>query len=277
MGQPFKQYIPREVARQYAEEAVEIIEQGRYVAPSGRVVEIRPELENAVQNSHSYPPDKTLPLSAAGPYQTTVEVVNNTTLWGAVKLLEAGLNPAVLNFASATNPGGGFLTGSRAQEEYLARSSGLYACLKNNPMYQFHRQRKNLFYSDYVLYAPFVPVFRGDDGLLLETPYQVSMITSPAVMAAQLFPAEQKKVESTMWGRILKVLAVGLAQGHNSLVLGAWGCGAFGNNPTTIANLFYRAISENFRGAYQHLIFAIIDASAEQKTITPFQTLWPNP
>jgi len=92
----------------------------------------------------------------------------------------------VLNFASATHPGGGFLSGARAQEEYLARSSGLYACIRDNPMYAFHRSRSDPHYTNYAVYSPEVPVFRSDDGSLLDEPYTVGIITSPAVNAGRM-------------------------------------------------------------------------------------------
>jgi uncharacterized protein (TIGR02452 family) len=90
-----------------------------------------------------------------------------------------GLRPVALNFASATSPGGGFLSGARAQEECLARCSGLYACLADNPMYGFHRARRDALYSDYAVYSPDVPVFRSEDpaGTLLDEPWLCSFIT----------------------------------------------------------------------------------------------------
>src|SRR5919108_730072 len=80
-------------------------------------------------------------------------------------------DPCCLNFASAKHPGGGFLGGARAQEETLARASGLYASLVGNPMYAFHKAQDDPMYSNYAIYAPDVPVLRTDEGLLLSEPY----------------------------------------------------------------------------------------------------------
>jgi uncharacterized protein (TIGR02452 family) len=176
-----------------------------------------------------------------------------------------------LNFASATHPGGGFLSGARAQEEYLARSSGLYACLKDNPMYEFHRSNYDPLYSNYAIYSPQVPVFRSDDGLLLEEPYCVSIITSPAVNASKLDPGRRREIKPAMWRRILKILSIGIMHGHDSIVLGAWGCGAFGNDSSEIARLFKDALEVNLKGAYRRVIFAIVDWSPEKRFIGPFQ------
>ena len=78
-------------------------------------------------------------------------------------LLTEGENPVALNFASATTPGSGFLTGARAQEEYLARSSGLWSFLHQNPMYSYRQDRLDHFYADFVIYSPDVPIVRDDN------------------------------------------------------------------------------------------------------------------
>jgi uncharacterized protein (TIGR02452 family) len=231
-------------------------------------------LDRAVRDTVAYPPDVTVPVQASGPNRTTIEVKNETTLSAAMRLLASGYKPAVLNFASATHPGGGFLSGARAQEEYLARSSGLYACLENNAMYRFHRGRHDSLYTDYVIYSPDVPVFRSDDGVLLDNPYAASIITSPAVNAKRVHPERRTEILTAMWSRILKVLSVGRLHSHNSIVLGAWGCGAFGNDPSEIAKLFRRALEENFKGAYERVVFAIVDWSTERRFIGPFQNVF---
>jgi uncharacterized protein (TIGR02452 family) len=89
--------------------------------------------------------------SYIGEYATNVEITNETTLSAATRLIQQGLKTVVLNFASATSPGGGFLNGARAQEEYLARSSCLYQCIRHNPMYEYHRTQNDPLYSDYMI------------------------------------------------------------------------------------------------------------------------------
>ncbi len=267
----FNTQIPRALAAQYGQEAVQIIREGAYRAPSGQMVSVADLIEHAVQGTVSYPPDQPLPQTHVGPYQTRIEVANETTLAAVQRLRAAGQHPVALNFASATHPGGGFLSGARAQEEYLARSSGLYACLQMHPMYGYHRARHDPLYTDYVIYSPAVPVFRADDGALLETPYTVGLITSPAVNAAALPPERHANIGPAMWQRILKVLAAGIVHGHDSIVLGAWGCGAFGNDGAEIASLFRQALQENFQGAYSRVIFAVLDWSREKRFIGPFQ------
>ncbi len=264
--------IPRDLAAHYGLEAVRICEAGQYTSASGRVVNIAEALKRAMDGTRSYPPDRPLVESKPGQHATVTRVENETTLAAARDLIARGFRPAVLNFASATHPGGGFLNGARAQEEYLARSSGLYACIKGNAMYAFHRARHDALYTHYAIYSPDVPVWRADDGRLLDEIYTVGVITCPAANVNALAPERRHEVGPAMWQRILKVLAIGIEHGHDAIVLGAWGCGAFGNDSNEIAALFQRALAENFKGAYRAVTFAILDWSPEQRFIVPFRS-----
>lgn len=135
----------------------------------------------------------------------------------------------------------------------------------------FHREHVDPLYSDYLLYSPDVPVIRTDDGLLLENPYLISIITAAAVNAKKVPINRQSEILPAMWTRILKVLSVGILQHHDAVVLGAWGCGAFGNHGNDIAALFHTALTDNFRGAYRQVTFAIVDWSLERRFISPFE------
>jgi uncharacterized protein (TIGR02452 family) len=268
-----KNLVPRDVAARYGQEAVAIIDAGEYIAGNGQRVEIAADVRQAVANTRVYLPD--CPLSAITPrFETSkLEVTNETTLHAARRLIADGERPVALNFASATHPGGGFLTGARAQEESLCWSSALYACLKNQPMYEFHRQRHDPLYTDYTLYSPAVPVFRDDDGRLLDEPYRCSFITSAAVNASVLLerdPSQRGSIGPAMASRIRKVLTIGAAHGHTAIVLGAWGCGAFGNDGHEIAALFQQALTGEFHGIYKAVVFAILDFSNDQHFIGPF-------
>jgi len=267
----YTRQIDRGLAAQYGHEAVAIGECGHYRSPSGQTVNIKPLLSSAVKGMVSYPPSASVCGANAGQYDTIIEVVNETTLSAGKRLVEFGCHPVLLNFASATNPGGGFLNGARAQEEYPARSSCLYECIRSNAMYAFHRENYDPLYTDYAIYSPGVPIIRDDNGTLLEVPYTIAMITCAAVNASQLPVKRRHEIGPAMLKRICKVLSVGLAHKHDGIVLGAWGCGAFANDGHEIALLFHNALSDSFKGAYRRVIFAIVDWSPDRRFIGPFE------
>jgi uncharacterized protein (TIGR02452 family) len=190
---------------------------------------------------------------------------------------EIDSNPLCLNYASARNPGGGFLSGSQAQEESLARSSGLYPCIAQmTEMYEHNRRLATCLYSDYMVYSPAVPVFRQDDGRLLENPYKAAFITAPAVNARAVRANERDRVNllrPTMQARLNRLLWVAAEHQHLTLILGAWGCGVFDNDPQMVATLFAHALSEGgpFSGYFKHIVFAVFDRSKDQKDLKAFR------
>ncbi|MBW3600344.1 MAG: TIGR02452 family protein [Planctomycetes bacterium] len=269
--------MSRKQAAALGRQTLDFLEAGRYATEDGDVVEISEPVQNAVAGVRSYPPGCNPPHRRTRSHATSIEVANETTLAAAQRLVDFGYRPAALNFASAKHPGGGFLSGARAQEESLARSSALYACLNGNPMYEFHRASRDPMYSDYVIYSPEVPVFRDDDGELLASPSLCSFLTSPAVNAKVVLernPSRRSEIRKAMKRRIAKVLSVAAAHEHEALVLGAWGCGVFGNDTREIAELFRAALMGEFHGAFAQVIFAITDWSAEQRFIGPFRELF---
>jgi uncharacterized protein (TIGR02452 family) len=273
----------REQRAALAKRTIEILESGDYVAPSGRRVEIDADQRLAVNNSRLYRPAEFPPMDssinrhvpAADP---KVEVTSETTLEAACRLVSSGdEEPCCLNFASAKNPGGGFLSGSQAQEESLARSSGLYACLvRHMEMYEFNRGLHTSLYSDHMIYSPRVPAFRNDSGQLLEYPYKVSFISAPAVNAGAVKRNEPETVPligPTMETRLEKVLWVAARHGHRTLILGAWGCGVFGNDPAEVAELFARALGAGgrFQGCFERIVYAIYDRTPKQEVLSSFR------
>jgi uncharacterized protein (TIGR02452 family) len=266
--------MKRSNAAQCGQETLRILQAGHYQTPAGETADIRDLLKRALAGTCSYPPEAALPEPRFTARPTTVEFRNESTLTAARRLVEKGRRPAALNFASAKNPGGGFLGGARAQEESLARSSGLYACLAGNPMYAFHRARYDALYTNYAIYSPDVPVFRDDDGTLFAPPYSCAFITSPAVNAKVVLerdPSRRPEIREAMRERIDKVLAIAAHHGHEALVLGAWGCGVFGNNCAEVAELFRDALHGRFLFAFPHVVFAILDGSPGKWFLGPFR------
>jgi len=268
----------RSIAAELGRDTARILEAGRYTNLSGKVVELADLLAHAVAGTRSYPPDVTVACLVPGNHATSIAVANESTLAAAYRLVQKGGRPVALNFASAKRPGGGFLSGALAQEETLARSSGLYACINGNPMYAFHQARSDALYTDYAIYSPAVPIIRDDNGKLLDQPYLCAFLTAPAVNAKVVLEQDSRRrgeIRATMKGRIEKVLALAAAHGHQELVLGAWGCGVFGNDSAEIAELFRAALYGPYAGVFAQVVFAILDWSAEQRFIGPFRRAFP--
>jgi uncharacterized protein (TIGR02452 family) len=277
----------RTTRAQTAQQTLAILEEGACLHPSGGRIPLRDELASACSCSVLYSPDdfhevlqqRDQLLRDRPPIPRAFEVVNETTLHAARRLAqgEPGARVLALNFASARHPGGGFLKGSQAQEESLARASGLYACIAQlREMYDTNARFPSCLYTDHMIYSPDVPVFRDDEDALLERPYPVSFVTAPAVNVGALRrnePGKLCQVEPVMLARMEKVLSLAVVHGHEVLVLGAWGCGVFANDPDRVAGWFQRHLTGEgtFRRAFRKVVFAVLDRTEDRSMIRPFE------
>jgi uncharacterized protein (TIGR02452 family) len=263
-----------------ARETVAIVERGEYASASGAVVRIGEAVDAAVRGTALYAPgalDAWQPAERRqGPLR--VEVTAETTGAAGRRLVqEEGVgHVAALNFASARNVGGGFLRGSKAQEEDLARCSALYACLITQPLYyEVNRATESLLYTDHLIYSPNVPFFRDDRLVLLETPYVLSIVTSPAPNAGEELRRNHGSgaaIREALERRAGMVLAAMAAHGHRCVVLGAWGCGVFRNDPAAVAEVFAGWLTHpRFRGVFDRVVVAIYDRTAEKGTLRAFE------
>jgi uncharacterized protein (TIGR02452 family) len=257
--------------RVIANETVAIIDADGYRSPSGREVRLADDIHPAVAGTRLYlPGEKVAVPQADGKGVPVVEVTNETSLSAARRL---GDGAACLVFASARKPGGGFLDGAQAQEESIARASALYECQSAVPeFYSFHREHRDLLYSDRVIYSPGVPVFRDDDETLLEEPYLVSFLTAAApnlgaIMTNQ--PDSAARVPAVLGARARRVLEVAAANGHRTLVLGAWGCGVFRNDPASVAAIFAGHLSR-VPGWFDRVVFPVLDRQPGTPTYSAF-------
>ncbi len=252
--------------------AVEAAHAGRYVTKAGQTVVWRDAVQAACVAKRSIRPDDTLPSTERIAFtETRVQVTNETTLGASRRFVERVLRPIVLNFANGIHPGGGFLSGARAQEEVLCRSSALYQTLVGDPMYKEHRKRPLPDSTDWAIYSPDVPVFRMDDGAELPQPWLLSFITCAAPYAPVV---GQPQAGDLLQKRIHRVLAIARSYGHAALVLGAWGCGAFKHDPYRTAMDFRQALGNDYSGAFSDIVFAITDWSTERKFLGPFRDVF---
>jgi uncharacterized protein (TIGR02452 family) len=260
--------------RHIAAKTVAIVERGGYRAYSGEWVDLTAAVRDAVAGTRLHLPHEPLPIGGEDGPAPLVDVTTESTLAAGQRL---GPGTAALVFASARNPGGGFLTGARAQEEDIARASALHACLSAVPdFYAYHRGERDLRYSDRVIYSPDVPVFRDDTGALLDQPYLLSMITAAAPNLGAIStnqPALAGSVPAVVRARARRVLEVAAAHGHRRLVLGAWGCGVFGNEPGIVADAFAAALRRVNR--FDTVVFAVLDRTSTSATYRAFRAEFP--
>ncbi|MFL6116218.1 MAG: TIGR02452 family protein [Catenulispora sp.] len=267
-----------------------IIAAGHYRNERGDRVDLAAAVAESCRATCSYTPGQTRQLfeqltddTADAPrYPTEFEVTGETSTQAGQRLVldEGAKNVAILNFASARNPGGGYLGGARAQEEDLCRSSALYTTLlEAREYYDAHRQNRDTRYSHRVIYSPGVPVYRDTTTRLLDAPYPVSFLTSPAPNAGALArhePSALGELEALITERAGRVLAVAAHHGVATLVLGAWGCGVFRNDPAAVAGAFrsYLADGGVFEGRFPRVVFAVYDTSAERTTFQAFRRVF---
>ncbi|MGH1387108.1 TIGR02452 family protein [Kordia sp.] len=258
-----------------AEETLIILHNGFYMMDDKKI-DFGYEQIEAKQKSIYYESEQLDKIVAntkvEGTHETVFEVTDETSLAAILRLHDEG-SVMCLNFASAKNPGGGFLNGSLAQEESLAAASSLYLCQKENfGFYEKHRALKTNLYTDDIIFSPNVPFFRNDAGELLEKPVLASVVTAAAANYGAVKKTEKRMVSQIpdiMRRRIEKVLAVSVAHGNDTLILGAWGCGVFRNDPAVIAKLFKEVLETSFKNQFKKVVFAIY--ANNERYIAPFR------
>lgn len=206
----------------------------------------------------------------------SIKVVNDRTL-NSLKNFTENKKTAVLNFASATNPGGGVVKGSNAQEECLCRISNLYKVLSTkdlwNKYYKINREKHNTLYSDVVIYTPDIQVIKTDNQrciLLNEKDwYNVDIITCAAPNLREL-KIKQTELLEIHKERARCILTSAILNEAKNIVLGAFGCGAFKNPPEIVARAYKEVlIDEEYAKYFDEIIFAVF---ASDKDINNFNT-----
>ena len=212
----------------------------------------------------------------------------------AKQMLDEGLHPAILNLADRFIPCGGYQKGSYAQEECLCRMSTL-----SQSLYQYGSQRNKCVRDAGVtlvpgvypldlnyggIYSPTVTFFRYGEGgyyakRILDDAFDCPVVTvaslsnrdsSPHVdMEKQYFDPDGRFTATgrdIQKNKIRTIYRIGLVNGHDSLVLGAFGCGAFRLLPEEVAPLFREVLDEpEFRGRFRKLVFAILEGKPSSR------------
>ena len=276
-----------------AKESLEIMRQGYYrieskenQMPVQTKIDIKQDMEQSIKDSILITPSEGQELlkqygerysSLENQSQLTIIVENISTVDAIRKLvLEGKEKIGVLNFASAKNPGGGFLNGAKAQEESLAASSTLYRTLiVHEEYYRENRKCNYMIYTNHAIYSPDVVFFR-DGSFRLTEPVKASVLTLPAVNMGQVIQKGEdvEAAKKAMKQRMKLALAIFANEGAKNLVLGAYGCGVFRNDPKDVA-IWWKELLDTEMGKYFDLVFhAVLDYSREKKCIGAFEEVF---
>lgn len=213
---------------------------------------------------------KSLPKITYNVYPDAVKVIVSKT--GSFDAARKYNNVAVLNFASATNPGGGVTKGSTAQEECLCRCSTLYRNLTDpkaiKEFYEPHKNGLSVLHNDDIIYTPGVVIIKSDANTSLFRNHNVNVITCAAPNLRET-PANAYNHESGEGVKIsdedlLKlheqrayaILEVARYYKNEHVILGAFGCGAFRNKPEVVAQA-YKNILHEFNHSFKTIEFAV--------------------
>lgn len=248
---------------------VVLVNQGGYMSPKGEQIRIHNQ-DEMVNGTKFYGKKVVNDYDAIPRYETEVKVIDKDCIYAAKDLIDRGFNPCMLNMASFSTPGGGVMKGSSAQEENIFRRSNIFKSL-----YQFHsigenlgiEQREERYPLDYNfggIYTPHVTIFKGGSDTrytLLEEPFEVAVVSVSAVKNPTLKNGKLEPwVIDTTKSKIRQIFDIALENGHDSLVLSAFGCGAYKTPPTEMAKLFKEVIeSKKYKGAFKAIHFAIIN------------------
>lgn len=251
---------------------IDIVKAGSYITESG--IEVQLQLNADALKDNVFCERPITLLHTQRDYSTSVSVRKLDCLDLAHELLEQDPtdNLCVLNMASAGNPGGGVARGAGAQEEYLFRCSDYYrflyqyACHFDCRSYGIEPNQRHSYpmRGDHAgIFSHGVTVFRSNEAngyALLEHPWRVNFV-AVAAHCLHGHPAQipTEMIPSTL-DRIRTIFRIAYNNGQRRLVLGAFGCGAFSNPPSHMAQLFKQVIEEpEFEGLFQAIHFAIIE------------------
>jgi uncharacterized protein (TIGR02452 family) len=288
--------------RRIADETLAAIERGE-IQFQGSTYSFRDAVSYSIDNTNFFPPDSILATwstSAPASLPTSpaqLELFQGSTLERARVLLQElnanaagdGGSPArigVLSFASATKPGGGFLSGAQAQEESIARASTIYTSIITptaTQFYQLHKKdRRGGFYSHAMIFSPSVIVLRDDAGAWVP-PHQIEVVTSAAVNAGVVRERAGEnssrdvgeRIESVMRERMARILFLFELQGLRNIVLGSFGTGVFRNDVSMIADIWFDLLAEEgarFMHSFDRVVFGIIDRRTAERFKAVFES-----
>ena len=277
-------YKMKNLLAEIYQETIKVVQQGSYITATGKKVTFS-GVKEMMANSVLY--ECIPPVSVESKIQTVVTVESKDSIVAGKDLLDSGFNPVVLNMANRQKPGGGVLGGARAQEEDIFRRTNIFCS-----MYQFHyigkdfnipakREHYPMDRNTGGVYSPGVTVFRGErnNGYpFLDNPYKLAFVSVAAINSPDLDECNMltPQMAEAACRKIRTIFRIALKHGHDSIVLGAWGCGAFKNPPAHIAKLFHQILEEcEFKDKFAKVVFAIMENHHAGETHNPEGNLLP--
>lgn len=208
-------------------------------------------IESSVRNTKVYSPDSVFNVTST--VKDTEIIVEDLDTVSALEKYRGKEKIALLNFASYKHAGGGFLVGSRAQEESICHVSFLYNVLSEftDTYYAWNNEHKNKgLYLNRALYSP---------SILFEDKYYCDVITcaSPNRSIFKRYKTvSEEENEEVLRSRLKFILDIARENEVNTLILGAIGCGVFAQEPTMVANIFQEYLDTEYR-CFDKVIFAV--------------------
>ena len=218
----------------------------------------------SIANSKIYTPEM-CKRSETG-IKPIIQILDTDTVSALYMINNFYSNIGILNFASFKYPGGMFLKGSSAQEEALCHESNLYETLKffDNTYYSGNRYECkmnptiNSTYLDKGIYSPNIMFLRENKNIINTA---VITVAAPNIRNANAVILE-KFNSIALSNRIKFVLDIAETENLKTLILGAFGCGVFRQNPEEVAHLFKEyLLSEKYN--FTNIIFAIPDSNSK--------------
>lgn len=232
------------------------------------------DIENAIQNTIIYPKDFEIDYVEPRVDKCKITFLKKDSVSAIFDVGETPDKACVLNFASYKNPGGKFTEGSSAQEECLCHESFLYNVLRafENDFYKPNRKNSNkALYNDNLLYSKFVYFFK-ETGVI---PCDVITCAAPNKKAAMKYHnIDSDTVNNAMMSRLYHIFQAAYNQKVDILILGAYGCGVFGNNVTDIANMMYILLNSTYKDCFKEVVFAIPQCNEYDNTFEIFKNAY---
>lgn len=250
-----------------------IFENWKYELPSGDIVHF-PDRTSLLNNSKSYAEEFSVVERPNISTPTLFNIIEGDVIETAKSLIEQGLNPAVLSFANGYYPCGLYEEGGMSREEHLCRTTTL--SLHLNLMSQQHPSAYPMNLNFGGIYSKTLVFREGKDYHLSDTPWLLPIISVPALNLRGSY--HHKKVvrnleyavhgeesmteegKAIMQNKARTIFRIAVDNGHDSIILGAWGCGVYKQRPALIAQMFKQVLNElEFRHKFKEVHSVIED------------------